>query len=72
MTRREQVEQAAKRCADARKTPRERRAGRVPQDWIRAARQGRSPQWIARELVGDETQWKDVHRALFACEAYRT
>ncbi len=43
----------------------------VPQAWLRAIRAGRSARWIARELLGDEAEWRQVHRLLMSCGGYR-
>lgn len=42
----------------------------IPQAWLRACREGRSAKWIAREIVGDEKRWKEIHRALLGAGAY--
>lgn len=42
----------------------------IPQAWLRACREGRTAKWIAREIVGDENRWREVHRSLLGAGAY--
>lgn len=42
---------------------------KVPIEWVRLARQGRSAKWIAKALGIED--WRVVHRALLGSGAYR-
>lgn len=42
----------------------------VPWEWLRLANKGYGPKRIARELYGDETRAKEIHRALMGANAY--